>query len=78
MQKKAGVAGALLLLLFFPREVVLVPALSEASLPCPALPQPPYAFAGDSWTKLAKLPNVRRPRKGPTIRDFNSIENSMD
>ena len=39
--------------------LVATPALSEAALPCPALPQPPYAFAGDSWAKLAKLPNVR-------------------
>jgi len=49
-------------------QVVLVPALSEAALPCPALPQPPYAFAGDSWAKLAKLPNVHLASNPCTLR----------
>lgn len=39
-------------------QIVVVPALGEVGLPCPALPQPKYAFRTAEWARLAAMPNV--------------------
>jgi len=48
-------------------QVVIVPALNEALLPCATLPQPPYAFDHPAWKNVTKLQNIRLASNPATL-----------